>query len=109
MVVLVDLGHGEGHAGQAAVVDEQVEGLRGQQGHPVPASRAALTQSSVLQIRLGQIPANWVVMETRKATVSPSDEEAAFRATLNASETDFTSMQPEHSSKRLGNFIQPQM
>lgn len=38
LVVLVDLGHGERHAGQAAVVDEQVEGLRGQQGHPVPAT-----------------------------------------------------------------------
>lgn len=36
LVVLVDLGHGEGHAGQPAVVDEQVEGLGGQQGHPVP-------------------------------------------------------------------------
>lgn len=36
LVVLVDLCHGEGHAGQPAVVDEQVEGLGGQQGHPVP-------------------------------------------------------------------------
>lgn len=30
LVVLVHLSHGERHAGQAAVVDEQVEGLRGQ-------------------------------------------------------------------------------
>lgn len=30
LVVFVHLSHGERHAGQAAVVDEQVEGLRGQ-------------------------------------------------------------------------------
>lgn len=36
LVVLVHLSHGEGHAGQPAVVDEQVEGLSGQQSHPVP-------------------------------------------------------------------------
>ena len=35
-MVLVHLGHGERHAGQPAVVDEQVEGLSGQQSHPVP-------------------------------------------------------------------------
>lgn len=35
-MVFVDLSHGEGHAGQAALVDEQVESLRGQQSHPVP-------------------------------------------------------------------------
>lgn len=36
LVVFVHLSHGEGHAGQPAVVDEQVEGLSGQQSHPVP-------------------------------------------------------------------------
>lgn len=36
LVVFVDLSHGERHAGQAALVHEQVESLRGQQGHPVP-------------------------------------------------------------------------
>ncbi len=36
LVVFVHLSHGEAHAGQPAVVDEQVEGLSGQQSHPVP-------------------------------------------------------------------------
>lgn len=39
LVVLVHLSHGEGHAGHAAVVDEQVEGLRREQRHPVPVGR----------------------------------------------------------------------
>lgn len=41
-MVPVDLGHGEGHAGQPAAVDEQVEGLAGQQRHPVPGGGSAL-------------------------------------------------------------------
>lgn len=36
LVVFVHLSHGERHAGQPAVVNEQVEGLSGQQSHPVP-------------------------------------------------------------------------
>lgn len=36
LVVFVHLSHGERHAGQPTVVDEQVEGLSGQQSHPVP-------------------------------------------------------------------------
>lgn len=39
LVVFVHLSHGERHAGQPAVADEQVEGLAGQQGHPVPADK----------------------------------------------------------------------
>lgn len=50
LVVLVHLGHGQRHAGQPAVVDEQVEGLSGQQSHPVPErpDRETLTRG-VLQ------------------------------------------------------------
>lgn len=36
LVVFVHLSHGERHAGQSAVVDEQVKGLSGQQSHAVP-------------------------------------------------------------------------
>lgn len=38
LVVPVDLSHAQRHAGQPAVVHQQVEGLRGQQRHAVPAT-----------------------------------------------------------------------
>lgn len=52
LVVFVDLSHGEGHAGQAALVDEQVESLRGQQSHPVPERGQKTAVVSELSCRL---------------------------------------------------------
>lgn len=40
LVLFVHLSHGERHAGQPSVVDEQVEGLAGQQRHAVPEGRS---------------------------------------------------------------------
>lgn len=66
LLLLVNLSHGQRHAAQTLVVDEQVEGLSGQQRHPVPEVRGAdrmsgdetkkRRQKSLLATSIGCIP-----------------------------------------------------
>lgn len=48
-MVLIELSHGQRHAGDARVIDQQVESLIGHQGHSIPEKSDQTQREKVLK------------------------------------------------------------